>query len=346
MRQVRRLRVLTGAKREGDDIMKICIYGVGAVGGFIGARLAQAGYQVNAVARGATLTALQKHGLRLLSDGVLLTEKVTATSNPGSLGVQDLVIVAVKATALASVAQEIAPLIGPDTVVLTAMNGVPWWFFEGFGGDYAGTRLAAVDPDGSIGRAIGSRQVIGCVVHGSFSAPMPGMVHHNTGKRLIIGEPDGSDSARLRALEQVLGKADLSIEVSRSIQTDIWFKLWGNMTMNPISGITGATCDQILDDPQVLQFCLSVMEEAARIGGRIGCPISQSGAERCAVTRKLGAFKTSMLQDVEARRAIELDALVGAVYEIARLIGEPTPSIDALFGLARLQARVRGLYPA
>jgi 2-dehydropantoate 2-reductase len=325
--------------------VKICIYGVGAVGGFIGARLAQAGCDVNALARGAALAALRNQGLRLESDGKVQTEQVRATDDPQELGVQDLIIVAVKATALASVAQNIAPLIGPDTIVMTAMNGVPWWFFDGFGGKYAGTHLASVDPDGSIAAAIPARTIVGCVVHGSYSLNAPGFVRQGFGKRLIIGEPDGSDSERLRRLAELLGKADLDIVISRSIQRDIWFKLWGNMTMNPVSAITGATSDLILDDPLVNKFCLDVMAEAGRIGARIGCIIEQSGEERNAVTRKLGAFKTSMLQDIEAGRPVELDALVGAVREIGLKVGEPTPQIDTLLGLARLQAQVRGLYP-
>ncbi len=325
--------------------MKICIYGVGAVGGFIGAKLAHAGFEVNAVARGAVLEALREHGMRLHSDGIMFSEKVRATDDPNELGVQDLVVVAVKATALASVAQMIAPLIGPDTIVMTAMNGVPWWFFDGFGGEYAGTRLASVDPDGAIAAAIPARNTVGCVVHGSFSLNEPGFVRHGFGKRLIIGEPDGSDSERIRKLAELLGKADLDVVVSSSIQYDLWFKLWGNMTMNPVSAITGATCDLILDDPLVKKFCLDVMVEAGRIGARIGCPIEQSGEERNAVTRKLGAFKTSMLQDIEAGRAVELDALVSAVREIGQMVSEATPNIDVLLGLARLHARVRGLYP-
>jgi len=324
--------------------MKICIYGAGAVGGFIGAKLAHAGYDVNVVARGATLNALKEHGLRLQSEGVTLTEKVRATDDPAELGVQDLVIVAVKATALKNVAQKIAPLIGVDTIVLTAMNGICWWFFDGFGGEYAGTRLASVDPDGSIAPAIPTRNVVGCVVHGSFSLNEPGFVRHGFGKRLIIGEPAGSDSERVQMLAELLGNAGLVIEVSRNIQADIWFKLWGNMTMNPVSAITGATCDQMLDDPLVYRFCLDIMAEAARIGARIGCPISQSGEERSALTRQLGAFKTSMLQDVEAGRGVELDALVTVVREIGQMTGESTPNIDALLGLARLNARVKGLY--
>jgi len=325
--------------------MKICIYGAGAVGGFIGAQLAHAGYEVTVVARGATLKALNEHGLRLQSDGSSRVEKVRATDDPEELGVQDLVIVAVKTTAMAEVAQKIAPLIGPDTIVMTAMNGVPWWFFDGFGGEYAGTRLASVDPDGAIAAAIPSHAIVGCVVHGSFSLNEPGFVRHGFGKKLIIGEPNGSDSERIHKLAQLLGKADLEIVVSSSIQYDIWFKLWGNMTMNPVSALTGATCDLVLDDPLVKKFCLDIMAEAGRIGARIGCPIAQSGEERNALTRKLGAFKTSMLQDVEAGRAVELDALVGAVREIAQKVGEPVPNIEALLGLARLQARVRGLYP-
>lgn len=325
--------------------MKITIYGAGAVGGFIGARLAYVGYGVNVVARGATLDALREHGLRLESNGEVITVKVHATDNPAELGVQDVVIVAVKATAMGQVAQRISPLIGPDTIVMTAMNGVPWWFFEGFGGEYAGTRLTAVDPDGAIAAAIPPQTIIGSVVHGSFSLNGPGFARHGFGKRLIIGEPDGSDSARVRYLAAVLTKAGLEIEVSSCIQADMWFKLWGNMTMNPVSAITGATCDRILDDPLVRQFCLDIMGEAARIGAKIGCPITQSGDERNAVTRKLGAFKTSMLQDVEAGRGVELDALVSAVREIGLRVGEDMPNISALLGLARLHAQVRGLYP-
>ena len=325
--------------------MKICIYGAGAVGGFIGTKLAHAGYAVNAVAKGATLEALGKHGLRLETGGALLTEKVRATDDPAKLGVQDLVIVAVKATALPDIARRIAPLIGPDTMVMTAMNGVSWWFFNGFGGEYAGTRLTSADPDGSIAAAIPARNVIGCVVHGSFSVKEPGLASHRFGKRLIIGEPDGSDSERIRRLAELLGRADMDIELSKNIQLDIWFKLWGNMTMNPVSAITGATCDRILDDPLVNRFCLDIMAEAARIGAKIGCPINQSGESRNAVTRQLGAFKTSMLQDVEAGRSVELDALVSTVREIGQKVGEPTPNIDALLGISRLHARVRGLYP-
>ncbi len=325
--------------------MRIAIYGVGAVGGFIGAKLAGAGNEVGAVARGATLAALREHGLRLREGEGLSAHRIAVSEDPSELGIQDAVIVAVKAPALASIAGRLAPLVGPDTLIVTAMNGVPWWFFDGFGGPYAGTRLGTVDPDGSIAAALPSEKVVGCVVHGSFAVEEPGLVRHVAGRRLILGRPAGGRTPRLLELAEALREAGLEIEVSESIQTDIWYKLWGNLTMNPISALTGATSDRILDDPLVNRFCLDIMAEAARIGERIGCPIAESGEQRNAETRRLGAFKTSMLRDVEAGRPVELDALVGVVQEIGQRVGVPTPNIDTLLGLARLHARVRGLYP-
>ncbi len=325
--------------------MRIAIYGAGAVGGLIGARLARAGNEVSAVARGAILQALRTNGLRLESDDGVVTARVAASDDPGALGTQDLVVVAVKAPALVEVARRIAPLVGRETIVMTAMNGVPWWFFDRFGGKYAGTRLSSVDPDGSVAAAIPSTHVVGCVLHFACTVPEPGVVRHVAGNRLIVGEPDGSDSPRLRRLAATLRDAGFEVDVSGRIQADVWYKLWGNMTTNPVSAITGATVDRILDDELVNRFCRDVMAEAARIGARIGCPMAESGEDRNAVTRRLGAFKTSMLQDVEAGKPVELDALVTVVREIAKLVGEPTPTIDALLGLARLHARVRGLYP-
>lgn len=325
--------------------MKICVYGAGAVGGFMGLKLARAGYEVSVVARGATLAAVQEHGLRAETGDGLLKAAVIASDHPETLGEQDLVIVAVKAPALTQIAPKITPLMGPDTAVLTAMNGVPWWFFHGFGGSYEGRNLGTVDPDGVIAAAIPRERVLGCVVHGSWMTPEPGLVHHVGGNRLIVGEPTGEDTGRTHAVADALTKAGYQTEISHCIQHDIWYKLWGNMTMNPISALTGATCDRILDDPLVNRFTLSIMAEAGRIGTQIGCPIEESGEERNALTRRLGAFKTSMLQDVEAGKSVEIDALVAAVREIGRMTGEPTPSIDTLLGLARLHARVRGLYP-
>lgn len=325
---------------------KICIYGVGAVGGFMGTLLARSGCEVSAVARGATLAALKKNGLRLQFENEILTQPVTASDDPGELGVQDLVIVAVKAQALPAMAEKIPALIGPQTTILTAMNGVPWWFFDGFGQSCQGLRLHSVDPDGAIAAAIPTGQVVGGVVHGSFALNEPGFTRHVFGKTILIGKPDGTQPDSLAELARLLGVAGMDIKISPHIQRDIWFKLWGNMTMNPVSAITGATCDKILDDPLVNRFCLNIMAEAAAIGAVFGCPIDQSGEERNAMTRKLGAFKTSMLQDVEAGRSVELDALVAAVREIGRHVGVAAPNIDTLLGLARLHAQVRGLYPA
>ena len=323
---------------------KIAIYGAGAIGGWIGAKLAGAGCAVSVVARGATLGALQQHGLRLRDAGGESAHAVRACADPAALGVQDLVVVAVKAPSLNEVARHIAPLIGPDTMVLTAMNGVPWWFFNGFGGALAGTQLQAVDAGGAIAQAIPATHVIGCVVHASCSVDAPGVIRHHFGNGLIIGEPSGAATARVQALAALLQRAGFAATVSPQIQKDVWYKLWGNMTVNPVSALTGATTDLILGDELVRGFISSVMLEAREIGARIGIPIEQQPEDRHAVTLKLGAFKTSMLQDVEAGKAVELDALVTVVRELGKLTGVATPFTDALLGLARLQARVRGLY--
>jgi 2-dehydropantoate 2-reductase len=322
----------------------VCIYGAGAIGGWIGAHLAAQGAAVSLVARGATLTALQQQGLGLREGESERTYSVRAVAEPAELGVQDLVVLAVKAPALAEVARRIGPLLGPDTVVLTAMNGVPWWFFQGFGGALAGRRLMAVDPTGAIAAAIPASQVIGAVVHASCALNAPGVVRHHFGRGLILGEPSGAASPRVQALAALLSAAGFEASVSAQIQRDIWYKLWGNMTVNPISALTGATTDLILDDPLVRDFISGVMLEAREIGARLGIPISQQPEDRHAVTRKLGAFKTSMLQDVEAGKPVELDALVGVVRELGQLTGVATPLTDALLGLSRVQARVRGLY--
>jgi 2-dehydropantoate 2-reductase len=223
------------------------------------------------------------------------------------------------------------------------MNGVPWWFFDGLPGPYAGTRLASVDPDGAIAAAIPTRHVIGCVVHASCSTSEPGLVRHGMGAGLIVGEPAGGRSARVERLAAELARAGFDAKLSERIQQDIWYKLWGNMTMNPVSAITGATGDRILDDPLVRAFCSAAMAEAAAIGAEIGCGVTQSTEDRHAVTRKLGAFKTSMLQDVEAGRAIELDALLAAPLEIAARVDVAAPNLAALHGLARLMGESRGL---
>jgi 2-dehydropantoate 2-reductase len=326
--------------------VKACIYGAGAIGGFIGARLAAQGHAVAAVARGATLAAINARGLRLVSGGREIASRVVASPEPAKLGEQDLVVVAVKAPAMRDVASAISPLIGADTMVVTAMNGVPWWFFDGMPGRYAGMKLATLDADGAIAGAIPSGRVVGCVVHASCRTPEPGVVHNVMGQGLIVGEPAGGASARVTNLADALNAAGFECRVSERIQYDIWYKLWGNMTMNPVSAFTGVTVDRILDDDLANAFCQRVMEEAKAIGAAIGCPIEQTVQDRNAVTRKLGAFKTSMLQDVEAGKPLEIDALLTVVREIAQRVGLATPNLDALLGLTRVFARSRGLYPA
>jgi 2-dehydropantoate 2-reductase len=327
------------------DFQRVAIVGAGAIGGWLGVLLSHTGCIVSALARGETLAALQHDGLQLHENGRLIGAPVEASSSAVALGVQDLVIVAVKAPALAEVARSIAPLIGRHTVVLTAMNGVPWWFFNGFGGERAGTRLQSIDPTGAIDRAIPARNVIGGVVHASCSVDAPGIIRHHFGNGLIIGEPSGEATERVAALAALLQRAGLNASVSSQIQKDVWYKLWGNMTVNPVSALTGATTDRILGDELVRGFISSVMLEAKAIGAKIGIPIDQQPEDRHAVTLKLGAFKTSMLQDVAAKKPVELDALVTVVRELGQLTGVPTPFTDALLGLSRLQAQTLGLYP-
>ena len=327
--------------------MKIAVVGLGAVGGLMAARLAHAGHSVSALTRGATLAAVRQHGLRLSTGDQIIDSAIVASDDASALGPQELIIIALKGPALASATQALQPLLGPRTLVMPAMNGVPWWFLQTAPAsvELADRQLASIDPDGRIARLLPIESVLGCVVHLTCSSPQPGRIRHGFGDRLIVGEPAGGGSERVEAVCAALAQAGFKCEASTDVRRDIWYKLWGNMTVNPISALTGATTDRILDDPLVHAFILRAMEEAARIGARIGCPITQSGPERMSVTRELGAFKTSMLQDALAGRTLELDALVGAVHEIGALLTIDTPNIGALLGLTRLMARERGLYP-
>jgi len=326
--------------------MKVCIYGAGAIGLLVGARLAATGrHAVSAVARGATLAALNAHGLRVDGFAGPIAGPVAASADPGALGVQDVVVIAVKAPALAEVARGIAPLLAPHTLIVPAMNGVPWWFCHGLSGPAAGLALRSVDPDGTIAAHLPLEQVIGCVVHAAAAVVEPGKAYNQMGRGLVIGEPRGGASERVAALKAALDDAGFETTASDMIQRDIWYKLWGNMTTNPISAITGATTDRIIGDELVRKLTGGAMLESGRIGERLGFAITQTPDERHAITRKLGAFKTSMLQDVEAGRAIELDSLVGAVRELGAHVGVETPLIDAIFGLARVFGQAHGLYP-
>ncbi|MCR5885548.1 2-dehydropantoate 2-reductase [Rhizobacter sp. J219] len=330
--------------------MKITVVGLGAVGGLLAARLALAGHQVSALARGRTLQAVRERGVGLRMGGQVQHAALQASDDPAAFGPQDLMLIALKGQALPGLAGTLAPLIGPHTLIVPAMNGVPWWFLQTPALQARFTaaqrQLDSVDPSGDTGRVLPLSQVLGCVVHLTCSQPEPGVVQHGFGDRLIFGEPAGGVSERVNRVASVFAEAGFKAEASHDIRREIWFKLWGNMTMNPVSALTGATADRILDDPLVRGFMLRAMAEAAAVGAQIGCPIEQSGEERLAVARQLGAFKTSMLQDSEANRALEIDAIVTAVHEIGARLGMATPNIDTVLGLVRLMARTRGLYPA
>jgi 2-dehydropantoate 2-reductase len=327
-------------------IQRICIVGAGSIGGWIGAKLSRCeGVQLNVFARGETQAVLQREGLTLRSGDMQIQAKVKASNNALELGEQDLVILAVKAPAVRDIAKQITPLLSKETMLLSAMNGVPWWFFNGFESALANQRLQSIDADGEIAQHLKAEHIIGSVVHASSSIQSPGVIKHHFGNGLIIGEPSGEPTPRVQALLALLKEAGFDATISPQIQKDIWYKLWGNMTVNPVSAITGSTTDKILGDDLLRGFISNVMLEAKAIGEKIGIPIAQQPEDRHQVTLKLGAFKTSMLQDVEAGRAVELDALVSAVCEIGQLLKMPTPWTDALLGLARVHAQRHKLYP-
>jgi 2-dehydropantoate 2-reductase len=328
--------------------VRVAVIGMGAIGSIFAAWLAalEERVELKVLARGATLQALRTHGLRITAESNEQTIPVDASDDPASFGVQDLVVVAVKGPALASVAPTVRDMLGPETTVILAMNGVPHWFFYGQGGPFEGRTITSVDPGGHIEASIPSDRVLGCVVHVSAATgDDPGRVRHVAGRGLILGEPSGTRTPRLMVIARLLEEAGFAITLSDRIQTDVWFKLWGNMTMNPISALTSATTDRILDDPLARSFVSAVMLEAKAIGERIGCPISQSPEDRHAVTRKLGPFKTSMLQDAERGRPMEVDVLLTAVHEIGALVGLRTPNLDALLALTRLMAASRRALP-
>jgi 2-dehydropantoate 2-reductase len=323
-------------------MFKVCIVGLGAIGGWLAARLQRVeGLGVCALARGDTLAAVRERGLRLDSGDETWQAPLRVSADPAELGPQDLVILAVKGPAIAGVAGQVAQLCGPDTRVLTALNGLPWWFTAGLA--TPGLTLRCVDPEGRIAELIPPARVIGCVVHASCALRGPGWVHHVMGNGLLVGEATGGPSAAVDALATLLTNAGFEAKAVESIQRDAWYKLWGNMTTNPVSALTRATTDLILADDLVRDFTTAIMLEAAEIGERMGCPISQTPQDRHVITRSLGAFKTSMLQDIEAGRPIETDALLSAPRELAQQLGVPTPMLDALLGLTRLMDSCRRL---
>lgn len=325
--------------------MKVCIYGAGAIGGFLGAKMAQAGVDVTLIARGAHLAAMRENGLKLIMDGEETVARVTATDNPAEVGHQDYVIVTLKAHQAYDTAEAMLPLLGPDTAVVTAMNGVPWWYFHGLEGPFADRSLESVDPGARQWKLIGPERAIGCVVDPATEIAAPGVIKHTYGKKFRLGEPDGSESPRVKALADMMEEAGFRAPVRTNIRDEIWIKLWGNLCFNPISALTGATLDVVATDPATRGTAYAMMSEAQQIGERLGVEFRVSIDRRIEGAAGVGAHKTSMLQDLEAGKPMEIDALVTAVQEMGRMVGVATPAIDAVLGMIQQKGRMEGLYP-
>jgi 2-dehydropantoate 2-reductase len=324
--------------------MKICIYGAGAVGGLMAAWLARAGHAVSVVARGKNLTAIREKGLRVRSEGKESAYAVKTDSDPASLGAQDCVIVAVKGQSLPEVARGIGPLLGPGTSIVTAMNGVPWWFFDRlrFGGGKL--RLESLDPGGALSRAMPTERIVGCVIHLAASTPEPGVIGHNMGRRLILGEPGGANTERTRGIAQALAQAGFECVQSPFIEKDFWVKLLGNVSFNPVSALTLSTADRMIADAEVKGYMVEIMREVLAIGRAVGVDADIDPEARIDMARNLGKFKTSMLQDLEAGKSLEIDGLLAGTLEVARKAGVPAPFTQSLSGLARLRAQSTGQY--
>lgn len=321
--------------------MKIAIVGAGAIGGYVGAKLALAGEQVTFMVRGANLAAIRANGIRLLTadGGEQVAGHVTATDDYHAAGPQDMVILAVKAHQLEAVVNDVPKLFGADTVVVTMQNGIPYWYFYRHGGELAGTVIRSVDPQGLIGQHITPGRVIGCVVYPACELTAPGVIHHIEGDRFPVGELDGSDSTRVRQVSESFIRAGFKSPVLDNIRSEIWLKVWGNLTFNPISALARATLLDICQYAPTRKLAEAMMSEAQNIAQQLGITFRVSIERRIAGAEKVGRHKTSMLQDVEAGREPELDALVGSVVELGRLTGTPTPTIDAVYALAGLLAR-------
>lgn len=325
--------------------MRICVFGAGAIGGYVGARLAAKGdAEISLVARGPHLAAMRENGLTLKEAGGATTVKVSATDRPADLPPQDYVLLALKAHSVPGVLDGLKPLLGPDTAVVTAQNGVPWWYFYRHGGPHDGRRIESVDPGGRIWDAIGPERAIGCVVYPAAEIAAPGVVQHVEGDRLPLGEPSGEKSERVVALSRVLVAAGLRAAVRPAIRTDIWVKLWGNLSFNPISALTGGTLIDIVRDPGTRAVARQMMVEAEAIATALGVRLPIDVDRRIAGAEEVGAHKTSMLQDLERGRPMEIDALVTAVQELGRLTAVPTPAIDTVLALVRQRARLAGAY--
>jgi len=323
--------------------MRICIYGAGAIGGYLGVQLALAGEDVTLIARGPHLAAMQQNGLKLLIDGEERVAHPRCTDDPSDLGPQDYVIVTLKAHSVAGVVDVMQPLLGPDTAVVTATNGVPWWYFYGLEGEWKDRRLESVDPAGVQWEKIGPERAIGCVVYPATEVAEPGVIRHLNGNRFTLGEPTGEKTERVKALSQALISAGFRAPV-RDIRDELWVKLWGNLTFNPISALTLETLDVVATDPGTRGVAKAMMIEAQAIGEKLGVRFKVEVDRRIDGAAAVGAHRTSMLQDLDKGRPMEIDALVSAVQEMGGLVDLPTPTIDVVLALVRQRARAAGCY--
>ncbi|MCE8008220.1 2-dehydropantoate 2-reductase [Aestuariivita sp.] len=326
--------------------MKICVFGAGAIGGYLGVKLAKVGADVSLVARGPHLAAMQANGLSLIEEGAEpVTVPVTASDQPADLGPQDYVIVTLKAHSVPGVVAAMRPLIGPDTTIVSGVNGLPWWYFHKIGGPLEGARLETVDPGDAQWDGFGPDRVLGCVVYPAAEVSAPGVIRHIEGNRFSLGEPDGTKSERALRLSKALSAAGLKAPVRPRLRDEIWVKLWGNLSFNPISALTHATLDVLCTDPGTRDVARAMMVEAQEIAEKLGVRFPIDVDRRIDGGAAVGAHRTSMLQDLDQGRPMEIDALVGSVQELGRITGTATPTIDTVLALVQLRARSAGLYP-
>ena len=321
--------------------MRVCIVGAGAIGGYVAAKLALAGAHVSVIIRGANLAAVNASGLTLVEAGQeQVVREIVATNKLAEVGPHDIVILAMKAHQVTPIANQLEPLLGPETTIVTMQNGIPWWYFQKHGGEFDGRRIDSVDPGGVIAAHLDIARVIGCVVYPACEMVAPGVIHHIEGNRFPVGEIDGTETPRVTAIAELFKKAGLKSPVLTNIRSEIWLKLWGNLTFNPISALTQATLVDICQFPSSRALAASMMTEAQAIANKLGIEFRVSLEKRIAGAEGVGKHKTSMLQDVEAGRALEIDALVGSVIELGRLTQTPTPHIDAVYACTSLLAKM------
>lgn len=319
---------------------KVCVFGAGAIGGYVGAKLAlKAEADVSLVARGAHLAAMKAQGLTLRQAGETHVVHPRVTDDPSELGPQDFIILTLKAHGLKGVIDQLVPLIGRDTAILFAQNGIPWWYFHGVSGPLAGTRLESVDPGGEIWNRIGPERALGCVVWQAAEIESPGVISHHYGDRMPIGEPTGEKTERAARLSRLLTSAGIKSPVRQELRNEIWLKLWGNLSFNPVSVLTQGTLVDLATDPGTRRVIRAMMEEARAVGEALGVIFAVDAGERMDMAAKVGAHRTSMLQDVEAGRPTELDALLGVVIELASLVGIGTPSLQLVYDLCKFRCR-------